>query len=36
MKYAFSGRDTGNISICCEKRKNQVFLVIRYDGTGLP
>jgi two-component sensor histidine kinase len=36
MKYAFSGGDTGIITVCCEKRENQVSLIMQDDGIGLP
>ncbi|MFW5843133.1 MAG: sensor histidine kinase, partial [Spirochaetota bacterium] len=36
MKYAFAGRETGTIRIRCEKTENQVRLVVKDDGVGLP
>ncbi len=36
MKYAFIGKDTGEVTISLRKTKNHVTLTVRDDGTGLP
>ena len=36
MKYAFVGKDTGNIDINLTKKDNDVLLSVKDDGNGLP
>lgn len=36
MKYAFRGRETGTISVRCQKDENRVTLIVQDDGIGLP
>ncbi len=36
MKYAFSGRDSGSVSISASKRGDNIIMIVRDNGVGIP